>query len=277
MALLGAGAAVLAASLTWWRQSHVDALSGSLTTSATGGQSDALLVPVAVLAVAGIGAALATTGVLRRSVGAVLLVGGVLAAVLAVTGALTPPAALRSSLPRPPESSGAAQLQVPGPVLAVLGGLLVALVGVLLLAAFGARRALGARYDAPTGRRAAARAPLVDPGADPATDPEASASWWKALDAGGDPTAATSPTATAPATTAPPTIATISPAPTSAATTSPAPPTAPTTANTPSAVLPDEPVRDPGQAQAPAQRPAPRAGKAGPVGRDVSGDVGGGV
>ena len=191
----GAGLAVLAGSLTWWRQQHVDALAGAVTTTATGSQTDALLVPAALVALAGFGAALATTGVLRRLVGVLLLLGGAATAALAVGGAVSAPARLLTSLPRPADSSAAPDIQPLGVVLGVVSGLLVAGAGLLLVLGYGARRALGSRYDAPTSRRARAAAPDGPPtaggNADPVADADASAQWWKALDAGRDPTEGT--------------------------------------------------------------------------------------
>lgn len=195
----GAALAVIAGSLTWWRQQHLDALAGSVTTAATGSQTDALLVPAALVGLAGFGAAVATTGVLRRLVGLLLVVGGGIAAVLAVLGALDAPARLLTSLSRPAEASSSPTLRPVGAVLGVLGGLLIATAGLLLVLGYGARRALGSRYDAPTGRRARAAEPIesMEPspspspsarGADPVSDADASAQWWKALDAGRDPT-----------------------------------------------------------------------------------------
>ena len=193
--IAGAAATVGAGGLTWWRQQHLDGLAGSVTTTATGSQTDALLVPTALVALAGFGAALATTGVLRRLVGLLLLAGGGVTAVLAIAGAVNAPARLLTSLTRPAESSSAPTLQPVGAVLGVLGGLLIAVVGVLLLSGYGARRALGSRYDAPTSRRARAttRTESIEPSpsgraVDPAVDADASAHWWKALDAGVDPT-----------------------------------------------------------------------------------------
>lgn len=188
----GAVATVIAGGLAWWHQAHLDALAGTVTTTATGSQTDVLLVPAALAALAGFGAALATAGVLRRLVGLLLLIGGGATAVLAVVGAVRAPAQLVSSLARPAEYSSSATLQPIGAVLGVLGGLLIAVAGLLLVIGFGARRALGTRYDAPTSRRARAASPVSPApsgdGVDPVADADASAQWWKALDTGHDPT-----------------------------------------------------------------------------------------
>jgi uncharacterized membrane protein (TIGR02234 family) len=184
--VVGAVALVVGAGLTWWTQTHLDSLAGSVTIKAKGSQTDALLIPVALLALAGFGATLATTGRLRRLVGVVLVLGGSWAATLAIIGLWQAPASLHTDLTRPPLSSAPPQLHPAAALVAALGGLLVALAGVLVVSGLGARRALGARYDAPTGRRMPAVVPTslaVD------SDPEGAAGWWKALDAGQDPTA----------------------------------------------------------------------------------------
>lgn len=187
LVILGAAALAGSSALTWWTQTHIDSLSGALTSSAKGSQTDALLVPVALIGLAGFGAALATSGWLRRAVGVLLLVGGGLAAGLSVSGLLSAPASLRTDLLRPAESFGPAQLQVVGPVLGMIGGVLIALAGLLVGLGYGARRGLGARYDAPRRKDRTVR-PAVPADLDPAADADAAAGWWKALDAGQDPT-----------------------------------------------------------------------------------------
>jgi uncharacterized membrane protein (TIGR02234 family) len=185
----GAVALTVGAHLTWWSQVHLDSLSGPVTSSAKGSQADPLLIPVALLALAGFGAALASTGVLRRLVGVVLLVGGGWAAVRAAISLWQSPASLHTDLSTPAVSSAPPQLHLAGPLVALFGGLLVALAGALVVRGFGARAALGARFDAPTSR--AGGGAQVPTAPDASSDPEAAAGWWKALDAGQDPTAPT--------------------------------------------------------------------------------------
>jgi len=174
LAVAGAGIAAVAAALTWWSADYQDPLTGPLTISVSGGSALPELVPLALVALAGFGAALATHGTVRRLVGVVLaLCGGA----IVIRSALTfgdQPAALVSSLSRPAEPIGDAQLHVIGPALGVLGGLLLAAAGALIAVGWGARQRLGARYDAPIG---------------PASKPTSDTDWWKALDAGADPTA----------------------------------------------------------------------------------------
>jgi len=187
LAVAGAALAAVGAALTWWSADYLDPLTGPLVIRLSGADSVPELIPLALVGLAGLGAALATHGIPRRLVGVVLLVcGGVIAArsVLSVGG---PPAALAGSLSRPADPVGAAQLHPVGPALAVLGGLLLATAGVLVVLGRGARARMGGRYDAPTRATAAVAA-------DPTADPE---NWWKVLDAGADPTArsAVDPTA----------------------------------------------------------------------------------
>ncbi len=68
-ALAGAGCCAGAAALTWWSAEFTDSLVGAVTTTATGSQVLPELVPVALFALAGLGAAFATRGWPRRVVG----------------------------------------------------------------------------------------------------------------------------------------------------------------------------------------------------------------
>ncbi len=174
LAVAGAGIAAIAAALTWWSADYRDPLTGPLTISVTGSSAVPELVPLALVALAGFGAALATHGTVRRLVGVVLLLCGAAITIRSAVSFGDQPAALVSSLCRPAEAVGAPQLHAIGPALGVLGGLLLATAGSLITAGWGARQRLGARYDAPT-------AP---------TKETTGTDWWKALDAGADPTAA---------------------------------------------------------------------------------------
>ncbi len=193
LALAGAGLAAVAAAMTWWSADYLDPLTGALTVTATGSSCVPELVPLALVGLAGFGAALATRGFARRLVGVVIGLCGVAGAVLSARQFAAPPASLVTDLTRPADPVGAAQLHPFGPALAVLAGLLLAAAGILVALGLGARRRLGSRYDAPT-RAATGRigspvtaAAASDTAVDAAgTDP---ADWWKALDAGTDPTA----------------------------------------------------------------------------------------
>lgn len=242
--LAGAAACAGAAAMTWWTADYVDALTGPLTLRASGADCLPELVPVALIALAGFGATLATQGWLRRVVGVLLLAGGLLVAVRAALTMTRVPAVLTGTLVRPADPAGPAQLHPLGPLLALVGGVLVAVAGALVAAGLGGRRRLGARYDAPIAVRsgvgsgpgpgpgssagsstesagsspgpdAVAGGPSAAPAGDrststgaepaargaPGAGPDAAAGadgpgstdvgdWWKALDAGDDPTVA---------------------------------------------------------------------------------------
>lgn len=179
LVLLGAAACAGAAAMTWWSAGYVDPLTGPLTLSASGADCLPELVPVALVALAGFGATLATQGWVRRLVGVVLLAGGVLVAVRSVIAMNAEPAALTAGLVRPATPAGAAQLHPAGPLMALAGGVLLTLAGLLVTVGPGGRRRLGARYDAPSA------APSAGGGDTAADDP---GDWWKDLDAGTDPT-----------------------------------------------------------------------------------------
>ena len=182
LAVAGAALAAVAAALTWWSADYVDPLTGALTISASGADCVPELIPLALVALAGFGAALATRGIPRRAVGAVIaLCGGALAARSALFFGSTP-GALVSELTRPADPVGTAQLHPVGPALGVLGGLLLAAAGVLIVLGVGARQAMSSRYERGAKAQAAATAMTTDQG-----------DWWKALDAGDDPTAASTP------------------------------------------------------------------------------------
>jgi uncharacterized membrane protein (TIGR02234 family) len=189
LALAGAGLAAVAAALTWWSADYIDPLTGPLTVTATGSGCVPELVPLALVGLAGFGAALATRGFARRIVGVVIGLCGAAVVVLSALQFGAPPSSLVTDLTRPADPVGPAQLHPIGPSLAVLAGLLLTAAGVLVALGLGARRRLGSRYDAPT--RAPGQVPAA--AADPATPEQADADpadWWKALDAGADPTAA---------------------------------------------------------------------------------------
>uniref|UniRef100_UPI0015F109BD Trp biosynthesis-associated membrane protein n=1 Tax=Pseudonocardia pini TaxID=2758030 RepID=UPI0015F109BD len=131
-----------------------------------------------VVAVAGVAAAVALSGVPRRILGGLVAAAGVGGLVTALVGWLSPPSA--EELPGLLGSAAGGAAAVPGavvtttaaPLLAVLGGLLVALGGVLLVVADRRLPRMGAKYDAP--------------GAARPVDPERTA--WDELDSGVDPT-----------------------------------------------------------------------------------------
>lgn len=206
LAVAGAALAAAAAALTWWTAQYVDPLTGALTVTASGATCVPELIPLALVSLAGFGAALATRGVLRRIVGAVIALCGIAVAVRSAMLFGSTPAALVGDLTRPADPVGAAQLHPFGPALGVLAGLLLAGAGVLVLIGIGARQAMGSRYERRGTRALTRQGPVADgsttsdrvSGVGSATVSEESAAqdqgdWWKALDAGDDPTANSTP------------------------------------------------------------------------------------
>jgi len=187
-AVLGAVLASVAAGVTWWAEDFTDPLTGPVTITASGSSVVPELVPVALVALAGLGAALATHGVLRRIVGAVLLIGGALLAIRCSLALGAAPDSLVQDLPRPADPVGAARLSVWGPLLGVAGGVLIAAAGGLIVAGRGARR-MSARYEAPGSAAATAGADRADARGRATDIGQSTDDWWKALDAGSDPTA----------------------------------------------------------------------------------------
>ena len=176
--LVGAACCAAAAGLVWWSAEFADSLVGVVQIRAKGSTLLPELVPVALLALAGLGATFATRGWARRMIGLLVLAGGALVLVRSIGGAVSEPAAaLRNQLLRPATAVGVAVAHPAGPVFGTVGGLLVGATGALVITGAGRARGMGARYEAPR-RRAAAR--TVDP-----SDPS---SLWRSLDAGADPT-----------------------------------------------------------------------------------------
>ncbi|MGS0688553.1 Trp biosynthesis-associated membrane protein [Nakamurella sp. GG22] len=182
-AIAGAALAAVAAGMQWWSAEYLDALTGPITVTLSGAACVPELIPLALVGLAGLGAALATAGPLRRLVGIVLFAAGATIAVRSAVALGAAPAGLAGSLTRPAELVGEAGLSPAGPVLATTGGLLMAVAGVLVIAGVGARP-LGSKYKRT--QRSGDRRPDARP-AGAAADP---ADWWKALDAGADPTEA---------------------------------------------------------------------------------------
>lgn len=172
--LVAAGLLWGSSRLDWLHPTYDTPLRGRVVVEVTGAAWQPALVPLAVLALAGMAAALATAGVARRLVGGLLAVAGVWAVVLAAgAGLLGPPAV--AGLPDAPAGGRLVAVAVlpSGPLLAGPAGLALALAGGLLVLREAALPRLGARYSAP-GQRRRTRSP--DRG------------MWDALDAGLDPT-----------------------------------------------------------------------------------------
>jgi uncharacterized membrane protein (TIGR02234 family) len=160
---------------TWLTATWEVPLRGTVVVTANGADTEPVLVPWALLALAAIGGLLATSGWGRRAVGVIVGVAGLWALLRAVSGLAAPaPALLPASARQAGRALGVAVTPV-WPLLAALGGVLLVGAGALVAARGSLMPRLGARYDAPTGR---ARTRPVD---DDRT-------LWEALDAGEDPT-----------------------------------------------------------------------------------------
>lgn len=163
VALLGASAALWGASrLTWSKSVDRRPVGDALAVLAhTGAEKMPALVPFALLALAGVAGTIAVGGWWRRALGGVLVLAGITVAVVAIT------------------AQGSGQLSdeldfVPwSRILAVVGGVLLVVAGVLLAWFSAQLPRLGASYDAPGAKK-------------PPADPDAEL--WRALSEGDDPT-----------------------------------------------------------------------------------------
>jgi hypothetical protein len=164
----------LAAALLWGASAAVWFLvtpPGRAPVVADGAAALPSLTGVALVALAGIAALVATAGLVRRALACLLGIAGVAIAGFTVAAALAP------ALPAAALPAGATDAVRPAvtaaPLLAVAGGLVLAGVGVFVLLRESRMARLGARYAAAGSR------PTI-------TDPDRAA--WVALDEGRDPT-----------------------------------------------------------------------------------------
>ncbi|MGH3612475.1 MAG: Trp biosynthesis-associated membrane protein [Pseudonocardia sp.] len=183
-ALLAASGALTASSaLTWFTAAVPTARRGPVPVTVSGADLEPALGGVALLAVAGVAAALALAGPVRRLLGVLLAAAGGWVGLVVVDRVLAPPSGVEiAELPGAGRDVAVSQattappgdvIMTPAPLLAGLGvALLLAAASGLLLAERGLPR-FGARYAARGSR------PAV-------TDPARAA--WDDLDAGRDPT-----------------------------------------------------------------------------------------
>ncbi|GAA1628436.1 Trp biosynthesis-associated membrane protein [Actinoplanes couchii] len=164
----GAGAALLAVTRVWVTEVEVRPGLTDLRTEQTGAEVQPWLLGLAVMALAGAGALLATRGVVRRVLGAVLALAGVGVAVGAVL-------AWANENPDPA-----------WPVVTVLGGAAVAVGGVLTARHGHLWAAMSSRYDRTPAAAPEVTAPETAPVQTQAV-PDSRA-FWDALDRGEDPT-----------------------------------------------------------------------------------------
>nr|WP_281178492.1 Trp biosynthesis-associated membrane protein [Amycolatopsis jejuensis] len=161
--LLGALALWGASRMVWFAEFRDEGLRGTVLYTENGEQRATALVPLAILALAGVAGAVATGGWARRVLGIVLVAAGAAGVWSGLDGIRF--GGFAAGLP-------GTQI-VLGHLLAVLGGILVALGGLAAIRWAGTARRLGSRYAAP-GARPARR--------DPDTE------LWEALSEGSDPT-----------------------------------------------------------------------------------------
>ncbi|MFD8750985.1 TIGR02234 family membrane protein [Kitasatospora sp. NPDC059577] len=172
LTVLSAVLVLTAAGRTW-----AEGRAGTLDVSVTGGAISELPGGLALVGLAAAVAVFAVRGAGRIAVGALTLLAGIGAAAASVAGA-GDTAALDGEAARKLALSGSAATEVSHtawPWVALVGGVLLALAGLLTLRYGRGWPAMGSRYEAPT-RKAPARADT--PG-----------DLWKALDRGEDPTA----------------------------------------------------------------------------------------
>lgn len=177
--LLGAAAAALAgsAATVWLRPSFDTPFRGQVFVAITGGEWEPALVPLALLALAGIPGVLATGGWIRRAVGAVLAAAGAWALFLGARPQLGMPAdrGQLAAVDGAPSGGRLSDVVViePWSLLASLGGLLLLAAGLLLVLRASAMSRLGTRYSAPATQR---------------REPDPDRRLWDTLDGGDDPT-----------------------------------------------------------------------------------------
>jgi uncharacterized membrane protein (TIGR02234 family) len=189
----GAGLAIYAATRTWSLEVVTRPGLPDLRTARTGAEQMPLLVGLALVALAGGGALLATRGAARRALGGLLALTGAAVAVLAVLG--------RAGLD-PGRAGAAATIW---PAACVLGGTMI-VVGGVAAARDGHRwPAMGSRYERgnvpsrpaepgagsgplPPAGHTRPHTPRDHPGEQPDTAPVDTRAAWDALDRGDDPT-----------------------------------------------------------------------------------------
>lgn len=180
--ILGAAMAGGASLQTWARATWKNDLQGQFDTAATGGDAAPALIPLAVAALAALGAVLASRGWLRRAVGVLIALAGATVTWQGITGLVSAPTDALTPTARPATEVGTATREFWGPATATLGGLLLIGAGVLVVLAPSAKRAMGSRYE---------RGPVTAGPGDSARDADLDAvAMWKEQDADRDPTLA---------------------------------------------------------------------------------------
>lgn len=174
------GGALLAAAVALWGASRLrwidvppgSTVDGRLVEELTGSDVVAWTVPLALVALAAVAAAIALPPAVRRVLGVLLVVAGIVAVTLAF-GTGVEDVTWTAPAPGYEDVGGAPTRALWGPASAVLGGLLLVVSGAVLVWRADALPRMGARYRAP-GSRQAPSAGEQD--------------MWKALSDGDDPT-----------------------------------------------------------------------------------------
>jgi uncharacterized membrane protein (TIGR02234 family) len=174
--LAGAALSAYAVTRTWSLQLTPRTGMSDLRTARTGADAEPWVIGLALVALAGTGALLATRGVLRRALGVLLALAGVGVAVGAIVG--------RSRVD--PGSAGAGATV--WPVLCVAGGVIIVLGGVTAARLGGSWPTMSARYDRRPVAPAQSRPAEPEAAAEPALEPVDHRAAWEALDRGDDPT-----------------------------------------------------------------------------------------
>lgn len=177
------GAMVLAAGRPWARVTVTGPGVPDDVVTASGNQAVPLVAALGLVVLTGALAVLATRGLARRVVGALVLLLGLAAAVLALGGAGATSAALDSAVEASPSFTGGTPLEgrelTPWRVLTGVVALVAAGLGATIVALAPHWPAMSGRYDRP------ATGPDARPGA---TAQPTDDDLWKALDEGRDPT-----------------------------------------------------------------------------------------
>ncbi|GAA2355428.1 hypothetical protein GCM10009854_36860 [Saccharopolyspora halophila] len=177
LVLAGAGVLWGASALTWADQQFDTPLGSTMTSGGTGAQLRPELGPMALASLAAVAAVLATGGLLRRLMGLLVVLAG---ALLGWRGYQTLTGGwfdyVREHAPAGGTPVSEVSTQPAGPLLMLLGALLLVAAGALTVLRAGRMPAMGAKYSAPG---TAKERPSHD----------SDRQLWNELDAGRDPTA----------------------------------------------------------------------------------------